>query len=455
MGPKYWAVPFILVCCGALLPAPARADGKAFSYDMAGMQTLHERSQAAIIDHADGRQRMRLSVSIDPARDESPDARTLWLFPVRGRGEAVRVKLLDEFSLLRGDDVQRLAARRLELFQTWSLTFILAPCLCLPTLGGLRAGREADVDVSQAIERFGMRCEVLAVDQSAGLVAHLTAAGVKVDEAQLTTFAPYFNADHSLIAIWIRSVAEFEAAFDASADRTPRDRHLRSVRTPCVEVDFPSQNPWFPLRPSFAARAAGQRGREPSDSVDLRLQVRGWVELTEAAPPDVFRYGPQYCTIDAVAAEKAGMKNGERDDGELRYTSFWSINSADQFTADLEFVPSSSRSLERAAQFSRLPEPAYRLLMILTIACICGVSGAVAGWMLMRRPLAGAAIGLANLATILGLLLILKQSKQMSTPRPDGTSPAVQKTAFAFAFVLTYGVLAFAVYRLGASWLGA
>lgn len=440
--------PFILVVFGGLFVAATRAGGKAFCYDDVGMRPLPERTQSAIIDHADGRQRMRLAVWIDLPGDKGQDARGVWLFPVRGRGGAVRVKLLNEYSTLRGRNIVHVADGRLGDWYFWTLSWAVLPCCCIPSMGSFDPS--GALTISDAIETFGMRCEVLSTNDMDALVAHLTAAGVRVDNEQLSTFGPYLNADHSLVAVWIRSVAEFRAEFDRTADHAPR---LRDTRTPCVEVEFPSDKPWFPLRASFTPRP--NRPHYSTDNVELRLQVRGWVEAHTGSSPSVIAGDGQYCWIDATAAERVGMNSSDRRETKLRYTSFTSERAPNEFTADLEFVPTTSRRPARAALISGLPQDACRVLLVLTIALLSASSGAVAGWLMMRRPLAGAALGLANLGTFVALLFALRNSHHMCAARRDGTSEAAQKLSFAVIFYLVYMLLAHTTHFVLSHLVGA
>ncbi|MCU0722472.1 MAG: hypothetical protein MUC63_02450 [Planctomycetes bacterium] len=116
------------------------------------------------------------------------------------------------------------------------------------------------------IERWGLKAELI---HGAGLEilrAHFEAGGIRVREDAFEAFRPYLDGEHSLVAVRLSSKADFLKEFPEQAEK----RRFLGDRWPCVYVEFPSGDVFYPVHPT------GFFG----DVVPIRLYVLGYVDAS-------------------------------------------------------------------------------------------------------------------------------------------------------------------------------
>ncbi len=326
------------------------ADGASFKMG-ADWPRIAERDQTALITHADGRQRMALAVRLDLAATESG----IWLVPVRGRPDQVNVDLARDMPWMRGGIVDPpKAARERLIHTTTTISAFLVPGVPFPLIGlavipNLMESRVTAASAETTIRADGLAATVLPAEKPEQLALRLAGLGRPVPPDRLAGFAPYADGGHSIIAVRLDPEAKVDQ------DRW-RDR------SPALLLDFPSAEPWFPLRASIGG---GQ--------TRVHLQLAGWwtSAIAKRGPRAVvpiwgshwnwYRNIPEselrsdgftsghvaVCTWLSIAPEKPTQRATRI---ELR------LEENTDFANDLTFAPDLRPALERGVSIMSIPD---------------------------------------------------------------------------------------------------
>ncbi|MCK6488095.1 MAG: hypothetical protein L6R48_07180 [Planctomycetes bacterium] len=399
----------LLLAVSLLFATPLGADGKAFSLNSDGRWMLaREDSQVAALHWAEGREHLAVAVRLELREG----ARGLWLLPVRGRVDEVRLDLREDFPVLRGTDPRQLvndgidyAAGWMTASQLWTIPFL---SILIPNLAESRIGADGTI-----VRRFGLRSQVLALAPEQDLGAILAGLGAPVAGADLASLACYADGGHSLVATWIE-------------DEEQAKDHLRRANGwhwPTVTVSFPSAEPWFPLRASRGQLAEGQQ-------MPITVTVLGFHRATTHEMARVHHLVGTSST-DAFWPVSA--------DSDVRFTRVTARLDDDHMAQDLTFAPFDPPRLEAALAVYRLPWSLKATLVLLLHLGLSALAGLIAGRS-RQAARTGARYGLLNIATVFCVHLATRNHPQLGIRRA---------ISFTFAFSVTYLAL------LGLCWLGA
>jgi hypothetical protein len=172
-------------------------------------------------------------------------------------------------------------------------------------------------------------------------------------------------------------------------------------RRPCLFVDFATERAFYPLRPTSLY------GKEITP---VRLFVVGHVQAhTTPALMKLLRLS--YCEQAEPPKSPAPFIEG-LPPGPFAYTRIWLNNPAEEFTEDLHFSPveEDPPGIAYARLINSAWPGAFLLFDVIVIGVLSYVSAGLSGLILVRCWKGYALIGLANLATIVGLYFAVRRT---------------------------------------------
>jgi len=359
-------------------------------------------------------------IAIDIDLEEAEEA--VWIFPIPAPGSRAKLDVVDSFPGFSGDDVMEEAAEDIDDLTMLAMATQIYPLAYLAG-AGLTAGGGKDAVAQYAeIEKWGIHADLVSANSVDDLDAYLREKKATLAREELTAFETYLSAEHALVVVWIADREEVRRQFPQYGER-----HAGlSGRTPCVYVEFPTELPFYPMRPTSAYGDA---------VIPVRLFIVGFVE-PRAASSLARRMKVSYCVQRRLpSGAPPDFMDGQRHRG--RYTAVSIDAPAREFTEDLRFGPARSFGLGYARWVSGIDAPPIRaLILVAFVAVLSYVSGGVTGVILRKRWKASAAVGLLNVMSILGVVLALYQSEPSVRARFEGA-----RTAFVVVFSLTYMAL--------------
>lgn len=378
----------LLLC----LPALALADGKVFKgRDFSDMRPVLENEQRAFIMHKDGRETMILAVNFDLEESES----AFWLFPVLGQPDQVKTDVVDKFPSLRGVDVKAEAHAGIQLLTNMQLLTqpYLYPifCLMMPALGKSKGL----VDIHSEIEKDGIRIETLTGRSIEDLTSFLRDRRFGVQQSEIDVYREYLNEKYTLILVTIASKEELIAKFP---DLSARNANTLG-RRPCVYVEFPAEQVYFPLKPTGTY----------SGDLFILLKVLNYVKPVEGLDQSwtvrYYQATPKQDDFPAVLASVA-------DGGRLPYTHIQFRGKAELLQHDLLLVPTKAGGEKYAKLITTTLDIENTTVFFVVCVSIIGIQSWVcaglAGRIIYDKWNPYAVLGLGNLVTLLGVYLLLK-----------------------------------------------
>ncbi len=373
----------------------ARADGMAFkARDMSRFFPVQEREQIAVIQHDGSRETLTIAINIAEAEDESGlayDERAVWLFPVRGQPDSISIDIEPALPELHGAPLEGAAEEGLNRLLAPAYATQVYPavalCLFLPSLGVVR-GLPATA-LHDEVEKYGLRCQLVTSESLEDLGAWLKAQDTPIPTEHLQSFASYLDDNHALVVVSIASNAEIEANF-------PEALSSRRVlgRWPCVQVEFPSVEAFYPMIPTSGYR---------SEAILCRLYVEGFVEVSGHVS-----YGDDLRLTHMLAGSQPS--NAYTEFGSYTLVKGEVIASA--LTEDLTFGRAESLRLSGRVWLARLTEwPLGLFLTIGVTALLSYLSAGLAGLAVFRRWRGVAHMGLWNLLTLVVFYIAVRDSK--------------------------------------------
>ncbi len=311
------------IVCGLSLTfaGQARADGVAYESDP---ESPFERSpqdeQIAAVAHRDGIEKLIIAINIDLEEDE----KALWMFPVPGTPDQVKLDVVDVFRLFEGYDPRQTAR-----LQSRSLGRALTATQIYPALfrlGTVTQGRAyplnaGGVFVNDVVEKWGIHAETVKAASEQELARYLEKQGVGLPPGGLSAFDGYLNQDYVLVLVWIASWEEALKEFPRF--RTPPA--WDADRWPCVHVQFPTERPFYPLRPTASY---GDVPLEIKLFLEGHFDVARKEELDYFLSVDYFRHKGccQACRMDSgrvlpAATFRTRASGSERQPGPSPRTS--------------------------------------------------------------------------------------------------------------------------------------
>lgn len=389
-----------------LLPCTVPADGAAWKSG-ASWPRISERDQFAIIAHADGRERMALAVRLDMLAGESG----VWLVPVRGTSDTVRIDLAEDLPWTSGGIAHPDRAAGSRILDSaiavaaiaspgQPLSYVLAG-IAIPNLMESRVGQYRGAEV----QRDGLTATVLPARSQADLAGLLAGLGRPVPTEALAGFAPYCDGRHSVVAVRLDEVA----------------RDHWAGRVPALLLDFPSAAPWFPMR----ASAGGGTTR-------VHLQLAGWWQSDDATSIPVS--GAIWQARRQTGASQAWL--GLPDAAWQRTTRHNLRGEPSDFATDLDFSPDQRPALERGLALLSIPAWAWLIGLAILAAAAGAVGGAIASSLLLRQRGWGARRGVFFVCGgfLLIWLIVRRECGRMARPSggiPDGPLDLVPMLATA------------------------
>jgi len=374
--------------------AQARADGLAYKgRDPSSFAPVLPNEQIAAIVHRDGIQHMIIALNLDMDDDEN----AVWIFPVRGGPDAVRVDVVDEYPRFAGHDQRVTARRRLHAWTVAAIsTQLYTACLvatCLPTLGV-----DGGALVHGEAERWGLRVQTVSAATLPALARHAQSLGAKLASDDIASFAPYLDGGHTFVVASIKSREEVRREFPAYKT----GGRLAGARWPCVYVRFPTDRIFYPMRATSGYGA---------EVVPVRLSIVGFVEPDPgSALAGRTRIGHYETSRRPTAINDfANLLPGPI----VPYTSVRLEDvRADEFTSDLFFDPTEPPGMQYAALVNHVAEWRWATgLWFAYVGLLSYVSAGVAGLLTLHRWRGIAHLGLYNMLTLVAVWWVLRQQR--------------------------------------------
>lgn len=391
---KVKGIGLVLAAVCLLTPRAAHADGKVWAgHDYAALAPLTENDQMAAIAHEGGIERMVIAVSADLGDQD----KALWMFPVPGTPDQVKLDVVDTFPRFSGYDPREDARDEIgKLGIALRATQIYPAVLRFAELAHEReyAWTTGAVSVHETVEKWGIHGETVTATSEEELARYLEEQGVAMPQGELSAFGDYLSKDYVLVLVWIGSREEVMKKFPGYG--TAWDM----ARWPCVHVRFPTERPFYPLRPTSSYGSAEMR---------IRLFLIGYFDvankesLGHEAGVRYYRHGSR------LEGAPKGFPQGTSG-GHMPYTRVWFQTAARNLTEDLWFLPVKVPSMAYGAAIDSILSREYApwswlYPWALCLAGLSYVSAGLASLVVYRSWRRKALMGLWNMLTLVGLAI--------------------------------------------------
>jgi len=388
----------------------------AFRYRGSSLRPIEEKEQRAAIVHRDGIEKLVIAINIEP--DDHDKA--LWIFPVPGTPSEVKLDVLDAFPRFSGFDPRRAAAERVGLIMMLARATQVYP-LIIDFI--VFIGASPEFRVHQEIEKCGVHAELITVDSADGLASYLQDREAPALGENLVTFEPYLSDDYVLVVAWIASREELLDEFPEYEARAATD----DGRWPCLYVEFPTDRPFYPLRPTSAYG---------DEWVPVQLFVVDHVQA-ETDPSLAKKLRIFYYEQLEVGEEEPEQFMAGLSPENVRYTTVEIRAPAKELVDDLWFSPVQPEGMDRAHLVLKVLNVWTIIpLAIVVVAAISYVSGGLTGLFLFGRWRVYARLGLWNLLSIWGLSAAISRKSG-----PIGDALRIKKTNFLCFFSIVFTVI--------------
>lgn len=452
-----------------LIPAIAIADGMAFRYRPASsLEPLTVDEQRAVIAHKDGVQRMFIAINLqDPPSAEDPSHSAVWIFPVPGSPDKADVDVSSFIPELWGNDVQQTFEMTMDALRYIPIAaqphfFPLAFVHRRFSYGLARMGKgmpegAPGVTTHREIDKWGIHAELITADSVDRLAEYLHKKRVRAGEDVLKPFAPYLSDKYVLVVAWISSYEEFVSRF-------PQHREGRGAKRPALYVEFPTDKPFYPMRPTSGY------GKK---TMTVSLYLVGWLNLDMsswtpsekgAMHPSVRYYAGERKAFDKQyraflrAQEKEAEIGGEQGAtsrlrkvadkffsaipaGDVPFTRVIIRTEAASFTQDFSFSPNSRVSVMHFLGTS-LWMPVLAVLSLLVIPSY--LSGGISGKLVFGEWKPWARTGLWNCLTVIALVIAVWRKRRGSAHESASVAVSGRWEAFVLGILMSVPLLALA-----------
>jgi len=421
MKARWIALALVAVCI--LAPRAAHADGKVWwGRDYTALAPLSQNEQMAAIVHEDGVERMVIAVSVDLAQQD----KALWIFPVPGTLEQVKLDVVDTFPLFEGYDPRPNARQKIRGFgATLTATQIYPAVLRIARymLAPAHAGRAGGVAVAIRMEKFGIHGETVTADSVDDLAQYLDQQGVGIPRGELAAFEDYVGEDYVLALVWIPSREEFLKEFPDYGETWT----WNTARRPSVDIQFPTERPFYPLRPTASYG-------------DTHMQINLFlVGYFDVAKKDSLRHdvGVGYLWHEGyLRGAPPGFPQASQGE-HIPYTRVSVWTQAENLTDDLWFarvkLPWMAYCVAIESMLSYEGGPwSWLWPWVICMAGLSYVSAGLASVVVYRSWKRRALVGLWNMLTIVGLAIAL-----FTRPAADNRARDL-RALFFLAFALVF-----------------
>jgi len=408
---------------------PSFGDGKAFSgLDFSSLRPVMEREQRAVILHRDGVEKMLIAVSLELADEDN----ALWIFPVTGAPERVKLDVVDSFPQFRGRDPRQKAKGIIMAVGIIALAtqIYTVPLIMMPHLG--RDAGVADlksVSIHKEIEKWGIHTEAITAESTEGLEDYLKAKNVGIDKSELKAFEDYLSEEYVLVIVWISSREQLLEKFPEYG----KGKRISQKRWPCLYVEFDTERAFYPLRPTSTYGA---------ELIPIHLRVIGYV-APEGNSAFTERFRIRHYRQETLPKGTPSQLVDDMSATDLCYTLIEYRNLAETLTEDLWFTPVEPKGMKYAETFVSMMESRY-IYFIFTICFILAVSyisAGLTGLVLFRKWSGYAQLGLWNVLTLYSFYIATRDVKGAVGDRLSNPGKKLGRKAFIIMFSIFYVVL--------------
>jgi len=338
-----------------------------------------------------------IAISLELADEDN----ALWIFPVPGTPERVKLDVVDSFPQFRGHDPRPKARSIIDNVENIVLvTQIYTFPLIMPHLG-----KEAGVDllksvsIHKEVEKWGIHTEAITAESIEGLVTYLKAKNVGIDISELKAFEDYLSKRYVLVIVWISSREQLLEKFP----KYDTSRRIGQQRWPSLYVEFDTERAFYPLRPTSTYGA---------EVIPIFLKVIGYVKL-EADIAFAEKFRVRHYKQKTLPKGTPSQLADDMPATNIGYTSIEFNDLAETLIEDLWFTPVKVKGMKYAETIMSVMGNRY-IYFIFTICFILAVSYAsagLAGLVLFRKWSGYAQLGLWNVLTIYGFYIATRDVK--------------------------------------------
>jgi hypothetical protein len=470
-----------------LIPSSALADGMIIEPYIDNWRPIDEESQLAAINYQNGIEKMIISVNFN-MQDVNE---AVWLFPVPSLPTSVVIDVVDEFPQLYGYDIVEKSksdiddiVRSIRSTQIYPLFFESSgrgPPILLPVLESFGATKaatdEGDVVIHEHLEKYGITTEIITARTGSALYDYLNEKGLNVEEGSIEVLDSYIGKDYTFVASWVTPPEEEDKVYctdeqrnttvcytlydpvcgsdgntysnDCIACRNQRVEwytqgeciNRRYYRQPGIFISFPTDNAYYPLVPTSVYG---------SKIVPATVYVLGHVTPEFTASVEPFTRVKYY--IQSVLYAE-GLVNffGDMSLTDVKYTKIEIEAPSKYFSEDLWICEDVPVKVLYASNLYGLVSNHSLIFTFLLLAAMSAASGAIAGRLVFGDYEKFAMLGLANIFTVIGLVIAValtdtkkierKLKKQLKKEGLMVISTDRRKLYFLLVFTITFLVL--------------
>lgn len=431
----------LLVVSGVMIAAvPCFADGMAFKgKDFGSMRPIAQNEQRAVISHEDGFEKMLIAISLEMENEEN----AIWIFPVPGQPEKVKVDVLDSFPLFSGKEPLVEGYEVLARLRTLSLLTQIYPvltCMCLMPLSASKSMDIKGVFVHESVEKWGIQAETITAESLEALSHYLTAKKVGLNKDELKPFEHYLGDDYVLVVVWIESRSNLLKQFPEYASGRTSD----SGRWPSLYVEFPTEKAFYPL---LTTSAYGQT------EIPINIIVLGYVAQDANGKSAVNfrqRYYKQSQRPEKIPAQLAD----DMPQRDIRYTRLRYRGPAKNLTADLWLMPTSPPGMWFAEILLETADKPFVLFgpILCYIGILSYLSAGIAGWVLYRKWRGFDLLGFFNVFTIIAVYFAARWARNLLAGQIQSTGKVFSIAKFLTVFSITFVFLDYLLLWLLWGW---
>ncbi len=430
----------------AMASGKAAADGMAF--DTSSFRPLAPNEQRAAIAYRDGVERLVIAIDLERAvlAEQDQAGKVVWIFPVPGTVEKIKLDLVDTFPLFGGVEIGSIAKRNWELALVATGTTVLLPAVVAPYY--MSYGAAVPRFQGYSVDRWGIHAEAVRVESVDELAEHLRKNEAVVDDNRLRVFAPYVGTNHVLVIAWIASAKEALAKFPLAPDTS---RHHPGTR-PSLYVEFPTDRVFYPLMAT---------GGYDEEKIRVTIYCLDFVrpdlsKLRESRDRDTDSKHSNWLWVDYYVNSSPSKLRETAPKGFLEgrpleaadYTRVQINFTARNLTDDLWFT---TRRPTRILLLTIFNAVGWIPVAVCLIVLLSYVSAGLTGWFMFDSWRGSARMGLWNFLTLIGLIAAM-------TIKGRRTGRDRRTFRFAILFSIFYIMLVIGVFLVGSGvlgWMGA
>ena len=425
---------------------PVSADGMIHVYDpdMRWWGLQGEGQQLCAINYEDGFENMILSVDISDLHGE----KAVWIFPVPAKPEVTAIDIMEKFPRLSGYDVQEKAGEVISdvftvmtLSQVYTFPFVFAPYFAQVAYMGPGIGEEGEgegVTIHEHIEKMGLATELVTAEDGGAFHSYLTNKGLELPADSKSVLDEYIGQEYSFVVSWISDVERFKEA------TTTIDRYGRTINTVSVFIAFPTDNIYFPLKPTSVYE---------NQDIPILIYVMGHV--TPELYPGIVRGTHVNYFVERHYDVPGGLSlffNGRTRIEDLKYTKIRIHTSSNYLTEDL-WIEDSAPADVVLAEFINRQSWLWGTTFFAMSSCLASM---FAGAIIFRKGRLSkkkfALFGLWNLFTLIGFVVasmfLIREKPQSQLEQQPQSQRTVdwgtRKTSFVFLFSVSFIIITLA-----------